>query len=78
MSTVSRASGMPWPFRVGVELYAYPLTSEGDESDDERGLLVENEIQLFHEEAGARHGIIIRHTTWTGWAPIDFHHHRTN
>jgi hypothetical protein len=57
---------VPFFVRKGVELYAYPLTSEGDEPADECGLLVENDIHLLHEEVGARHGITIPHTTGTG------------
>ncbi len=57
---------VPFFLRRGVGFYTLPLSSEGDEPADESGLLVENDIQLLHDDVGARHGITIPHTTGTG------------
>jgi len=62
----SDAHMVPYFERRGIEYYNLPLSSEGDEPADECGLLVENDLQLLHEEVGARHGITIPHTTGTG------------
>jgi len=68
---------VPFFLRCGVGFYTFPLSSEGDEPADECGLLVENDIQLLADEVGARHGIIIPHTTGTGMG-TDWRDHNTD
>ena len=62
----SEARMIPFFMKQSVDLYKFPLTSEGDEPADEGGLLVANDTQLLYEEVAARHGITIPHTPATG------------
>jgi hypothetical protein len=71
----SDAHMTPFFLTSGVEFFAFPLTSEGDEPvNTEGGPLVENDTSLLYEEVAAHHGIAIPHTTGTGMG-TDWHVH---
>ncbi len=65
---------IPFYLQEGVSLYAFPLTSEGDEPADETPQPVNNDTELLYEELRAGHGIAIPHTTGTGMG-TDWHVH---
>ena len=62
----AQAKVIPFFLKDGVSLYAFPLTSEGDEPADEAGFLAANDTEILFQEVRARSGIIIVHTPGSG------------